>query len=151
MNKNNKKANFSQISLFSESQDYPFINSSAFRDYDLLIKLYHYDDVTFKLKFTNEEKMQMFMNCLYYEGFTLTTKGLSLELKSDTDVNKRAPTIVISGDTTSNDKFKPADLRELYNIFSKQFKKQVKRELATTKKDERVWHDDIGQTYYFGK
>lgn len=147
----NNKSNFSQISLFSESQDYPFINSSAFRDYDLIISLYHYDDVTFRLKFANEEKMKMFMNCLYYKGFTLTTNGLNLELKSDTDVNKRAPTIQISGDTTSDDKFKPDDLRELYYIFSKQYKKQVKKELARTKKEYAIRHDDIGQTYYFEK
>lgn len=147
-NKNNG-SNFSTIQLFSESQEYPFYDSETRRDYDLIISLYHYDDVTFKLKFANEEKMKMFMNCLYYKGFTLTTKGLSLELKSDTDVNKRVPKIQISGDTTSHDKFNPEDLRKLYEIFVKQFKKQVKKDLKNIKADEPIRHDDIGETYYF--
>ena len=145
----NNKANFSTISLFSESQDYPFVNSSAFRDYDLVIRLYHYDDVTFKLRFKDKNRMEKFFKSLYYNGFTLTTNGLEVEFKSDTDTRKSPPALQLSGGTTDYECLCPADLRELYNIFSKQFKKQVKKELKSIKLDGPIRCDDIGQTYYF--
>lgn len=150
MGKNiDNKSNFSMIQLFSDSQDEPFVNSSAFRDYDLIISLFHYDDVTFSLKFKNQERMNKFMDALYYRGFTLTTDGLSVKFKSDTDVGKEVPKIQISGDTTTPGKLRPHDLRELYEVFIKQFRHQVKKDLVSVKDDDPVWHDDVGQTYYF--
>ncbi|MBQ9792928.1 MAG: hypothetical protein IJW32_04225 [Clostridia bacterium] len=148
-NKNNV-SNFSKILLFSESQDYPFHNSSAFRDYDLVIRLYHYDDVTFKLKFKDENRMKKFFKSLHYDGFTLTTNVLDIEFKSDTDTSKSPPVLQLSCDSTDYEGLRPEDLTELYYIFSKQFKKQVKG-LISTKQDEPIWHDDIGETYYFKK
>lgn len=148
MSKNNK-SNFSTISLFSESQDYPFIDSSTRRDYDLVIRLNHYDDVTFKLKFKDENIMKKFFKSLYFNGFTLTTNCLNVEFKSITDTSKEVPALQLSCDSTNFDGLRPSDLKELYKIFVKQFKKQVKREIKTVEPDSKVWYEDIGETYYF--
>lgn len=152
MNENrNNVSNFSTIQLFSESQEYPFYDSETRRDYDLVIRLYHYDDVTFKLRFKDENRMQKFLNSLYYSGFTLTTNGLNVEFKSNTDTSKDVPALQLSCDTTNYEGLRPSDLRKLYEIFVKQFKKQVKKDLKNIKPDEPVRYDDIGETYYFNK
>ena len=145
----NNKSNFSTISLFSEKQKYLFNDSEMAIDYDLTVTLWHYDDVTFKIRFKNEDRLKRFMNSLYYQGFTLIIDGLILELKSNTDINKDIPIIQLSGGTTSKELMYPQDLRELYNIFSKQYKMQVKKELKSIKLDGPIRYDEESETYCY--
>ena len=145
------KSHFSTIDFWSESQDYPFINSYSRRDYFLIIKLYHYDDVTFRLSFTDQSQLDKFLKGLYLKGFELKVKGLNVELKSDTDTNKEVPTIQISGDTTDYKNLKPKEMEQMYYTMSKQFKRRVKKELKSLKESGKSYGEDLGTIYYFEK